>query len=57
MQLLSRLVDLDEILYEDDDNEDDLDTIVINPIASHSWIWMKFCLKLMALSIVYCKPM
>jgi hypothetical protein len=31
--ILSRLVDLDEILCEDDDIEDDLDSILINPVA------------------------
>jgi hypothetical protein len=31
--LLKRLMDLDEILYEDDDIEDDLDSTLINPIA------------------------
>jgi hypothetical protein len=31
--LLKRLMDLDEILYGDDDIEDDLDYKLINPIA------------------------
>jgi hypothetical protein len=32
MQLLNRFVDLDEILYGDD-IEDDLDTVTFNPVA------------------------
>jgi hypothetical protein len=43
-------VDLDEILYEDDEIEDDLDSTVINPVASTIpkctfkllW-WVQFC--------------
>jgi hypothetical protein len=34
VQLLSRLVDLDEILYADDDIEDDLVSVLLNSAAS-----------------------
>jgi hypothetical protein len=33
VQLLKRLVDLDEILYGDDGIEDDLDSILFNSVA------------------------
>jgi hypothetical protein len=33
MQILNRFVDLDEILYGDDDIEDDLDAITFNSVA------------------------
>jgi hypothetical protein len=36
---LNRLVDLDEILYEGDDIEGDLDFILINPVASTISKW------------------
>jgi hypothetical protein len=32
--LMNRLVDLDEMLYGDDDIEGDLDSILLNPVAS-----------------------
>jgi hypothetical protein len=35
-------VDLDEILYADDDIEDDLDSILFNPIASTISKWQTF---------------
>jgi hypothetical protein len=35
-------VDLDEILYEGDDIEDDLDFIVLNPVASTTPKWQTF---------------
>jgi hypothetical protein len=35
-------VDLDEILYEDDDIEDDIDFILINPVASTIPKWWTF---------------
>jgi hypothetical protein len=41
MLLLNRLVDLDEILYEDD-IEGDLDLIQLNPIASTILKWRTF---------------
>jgi hypothetical protein len=34
VQLLNRLVDLDEILDGDDDVEDGLDSMLFNPVAS-----------------------
>jgi hypothetical protein len=37
--LLNRLVDLDEILYEDDDIEANLDYILFNPVASTVSKW------------------
>jgi hypothetical protein len=40
--LLNQLVDLDEILYEDDAIEDDLDSILINPVASTIPKWWTF---------------
>jgi hypothetical protein len=39
---LNRLVDLDEILYGDDDIEDDLDSILLNPVASTISKWRTF---------------
>jgi hypothetical protein len=42
VQLLNRLVDLDEILYGDDDIEDDLDSMRFNPAASTISKWWKF---------------
>jgi hypothetical protein len=36
---LNRLVDLGEILCEDNDIEDDLDSILTNPVASTIPIW------------------
>jgi hypothetical protein len=63
------------MLYGDDDIEDDLDSILLNPVASTIqkwrtfkllwWVqlldrfvdWMKFCMEVMALNIVYCKLM
>jgi hypothetical protein len=39
---LKRLVDLDEILYGDDDIEDDLDSILLNPVASTISKWRTF---------------
>jgi hypothetical protein len=42
VQLLNRLVDLDEILYGDDDIEDDLDSMLFNPIASTISKWGTF---------------
>jgi hypothetical protein len=42
-QLLNRLVDLDETLYEDDDDiEVYLDSILINPVASTIPKWWTF---------------
>jgi len=41
-QLLNRSLDLDEILYEDDDIEDDLDSILLNPVASTIPKWRTF---------------
>jgi hypothetical protein len=35
-------VDLDEILYEDDDIEGDLDSIPLNPVASTIPKWRTF---------------
>jgi hypothetical protein len=35
-------VDLDKILYEGDDIEDDLDSILLNPIASTISKWRTF---------------
>jgi hypothetical protein len=32
--LLNRLVDLDEILYGDDDIEDNVNTILLSPVAT-----------------------
>jgi hypothetical protein len=32
--LLNRLVDLNEIFYGEDDTEGDLDSILLNPVAS-----------------------
>jgi hypothetical protein len=40
--VLNRFVDLDNILYEDDDIEDDLDFILINPVASTIPKWWTF---------------
>jgi hypothetical protein len=42
MQLVNRLVDLDEILYEDDDIEDDLDPMLFNPVPSTVSKWWTF---------------
>jgi hypothetical protein len=42
VQLLNRLVDLDEILYGDDDTEDDLDCMMFNPVASTISKWRTF---------------
>jgi hypothetical protein len=42
VQLLNRLVDLYEILYGDDDIEDDLDSILFNPVASTISKWLTF---------------
>jgi hypothetical protein len=39
---LNRLVDLDEILYGDDDIEDDLDSILFNTVASTIKKWHTF---------------
>jgi hypothetical protein len=36
VQLLNQLVDLDNILYGDDDIEDDHDSMLFNPVASIS---------------------
>jgi hypothetical protein len=33
VQLLNRLMDLDEILYGDDDIEDDFGSMLFNPVA------------------------
>jgi hypothetical protein len=41
-QLLYQLVDLDEILYGDDDIEGDLDSIILNPLASTISKWWTF---------------
>jgi hypothetical protein len=35
MVLLNRLVDLDKVLYGDGDVEGDLDSILLNPVASN----------------------
>jgi hypothetical protein len=35
-------VDLDEILYEGDDIEDDLDSILLNPVAPTTPKWRTF---------------
>jgi hypothetical protein len=42
VQLLNRLVDLDEILYGDDDIDDDLDSMHFNPVASTISKWRTF---------------
>jgi hypothetical protein len=42
VQILNRLVDLDEILYGDDDIEDDLDSMLFNPAASTISKWLTF---------------
>jgi hypothetical protein len=42
VQLLNRLVDMDEILYGDDYIKDDLDSILINPVASTISKWRTF---------------
>jgi hypothetical protein len=42
VQLLNRLVDLDEILYEDDDIEDDLYFMLFSPVASTISKWRTF---------------
>jgi hypothetical protein len=72
VQLLNRLVDLDEILYGDD-IEYDLDSMLFNPVASTIskwrtfkllrahlltdwWIWMKFCIVVMALKVTSIIP-
>jgi hypothetical protein len=39
---LNRLVDLDEILYGGDDIEDDLDLMLLNPVASTISKWRTF---------------
>jgi hypothetical protein len=39
---LNRLLDLDEILYGDDDIEDDLDSLLLNPIASTISKWRTY---------------
>jgi hypothetical protein len=39
---LNRLVDLDEILYGGDDIEDNLDSILLNPVASTISKWRTF---------------
>jgi hypothetical protein len=36
---LNRLVDLDDILYGDDDIEDDVDSMLFNPVASTISKW------------------
>jgi hypothetical protein len=36
------MVDLDEILYGGDDSEDDLDSILLNPVASTISKWRTF---------------
>jgi hypothetical protein len=36
VQFFNRVVDLDEILYGDDDIKDDLDSMLFNPVASPS---------------------
>jgi hypothetical protein len=38
-QLLNRFVDLDELLYGGDGVEDDLDSILLNPVASTISKW------------------
>jgi hypothetical protein len=40
--LLNRLVDLDEILYVDDDIGDDLDSMLFNPVASTISKWRTY---------------
>jgi hypothetical protein len=42
VQLLNRLVDLDEILYGYDGTEDDLDSMLFNPVASTISKWRTF---------------
>jgi hypothetical protein len=39
---LNRLVDLNEILYRGDDIEDDVDSILFNPVASTISQWRAF---------------
>jgi hypothetical protein len=39
---LNRLVDLDEILYRDDDIEGDIDSMIFNPVASIISRWRTF---------------
>jgi hypothetical protein len=39
---LNRLVDLDEMLYGRDDIEDDLDSILLNTVASTILKWWTF---------------
>jgi hypothetical protein len=41
-KLLNRLVDLDEILYGDDNIENDLDSMLRNPVASTISKWRTF---------------
>jgi hypothetical protein len=41
----NRLVDLDEILYEGDDIEDDLESIPLSPVASAISKWWTFKLQ------------
>jgi hypothetical protein len=41
MLLLNRLVDLDEMLYWGDDIEDDLDSILYNPVPSTISKWLE----------------
>jgi hypothetical protein len=40
--ILNRLLDLDEILYDDDDIEDDIDSVMLNSVASTIPKWMTF---------------
>jgi hypothetical protein len=42
VQPLNRLVDLDDILYEDDGIEDGLDSMLCNPVASAISKWRTF---------------
>jgi hypothetical protein len=39
---LNRLVDVDELLYEDDDIEDDLDSMLLSPVTSTISKWRTF---------------
>jgi hypothetical protein len=67
--LLNQLVDLDEILYEDD-IEDDLDSILINPVSSTiskwwtlkllwwvqllNWFGLNFVWRIQSVAVIYC---
>jgi hypothetical protein len=42
VKLLKRFVDLDNILYGGDDIEDDLESILLNPVASTISKWRTF---------------